>query len=225
VNGYIDFHAHILPQADHGSDSLETSLTQLAAAEKAGIGLIAATSHYYPDRPHSDSFFQRRQHAAQQLRAAYHGPIEIRLGAEVFLCEGMQNHPRLHELAIEGTDDILIEMPSGGGWPQRLLDSLYAIGDEGLTVILAHVERYPAHDVDELLSSGLWGQVNVGSMIPMLKRLRLQKLLDRGQVVAFGSDVHGAGSTAYDDYRTVMEQQGRRGQDVQQRMRRLIGVD
>ena len=31
----IDFHAHILPGADHGSDGLETSLRQLALAEES----------------------------------------------------------------------------------------------------------------------------------------------------------------------------------------------
>ncbi|MEE3459824.1 MAG: CpsB/CapC family capsule biosynthesis tyrosine phosphatase, partial [Candidatus Faecousia sp.] len=41
----IDFHAHILPGADHGSDGLETSLRQLALAEEAGVDTIVATPH------------------------------------------------------------------------------------------------------------------------------------------------------------------------------------
>ena len=40
-----DFHAHILPGADHGSDGMETSLTQLALAEAAGVDTIIATPH------------------------------------------------------------------------------------------------------------------------------------------------------------------------------------
>ena len=33
----VDFHSHILPRADHGSDSIETSLCQLESAAKAGV--------------------------------------------------------------------------------------------------------------------------------------------------------------------------------------------
>ena len=34
----LDYHAHILPGCDHGSDGLETSLKQVAMAASAGEG-------------------------------------------------------------------------------------------------------------------------------------------------------------------------------------------
>ena len=46
----VDYHAHILPGCDHGSDGTETSKRQLEAAKAAGIETVCATSHFYPDR-------------------------------------------------------------------------------------------------------------------------------------------------------------------------------
>lgn len=45
---YVDFHSHILPKADHGSESVEMSLMQLYCAEKAGVDTIVATPPLLP---------------------------------------------------------------------------------------------------------------------------------------------------------------------------------
>lgn len=39
----MDFHAHILPGADHGSRDLDHSLRQLRAAKAVGVDTIVAT--------------------------------------------------------------------------------------------------------------------------------------------------------------------------------------
>ena len=156
MNRYIDMHAHILPGVDHGSDSVETSLEQLYLAECAGVSVIAATPHYYPDRIGSHSFFERRDAAVNAIKEEYRGSIEILPGAEVYLCEGMQNHPRLNELCIKGTSVILIEMPSTP-WSQRYVQTLEEIQYRGYQVLLAHVERYPARNMDTLFDLGFVG--------------------------------------------------------------------
>ena len=38
----LDYHAHVLPGCDHGSDRLETSLRQLDMAAAAGIRTVCA---------------------------------------------------------------------------------------------------------------------------------------------------------------------------------------
>ena len=63
----IDFHAHILPKADHGSDSIETSLFQINSAKAAGIDTIVATPHFYINNDDIDSFSARRETAFQSL--------------------------------------------------------------------------------------------------------------------------------------------------------------
>ena len=47
----VDFHTHILPGADHGSDSVETTLRQLEFARDAGVKRLIATSHFLSDEP------------------------------------------------------------------------------------------------------------------------------------------------------------------------------
>ena len=42
----IDFHNHILPNIDDGSDSIETSISMLENAAKQGITDVVNTVHY-----------------------------------------------------------------------------------------------------------------------------------------------------------------------------------
>ena len=52
----IDFHAHILPELDHGSKSLEISLQQLDWAKRVQVDTIVSTSHFYGWRRDLDDF-------------------------------------------------------------------------------------------------------------------------------------------------------------------------
>ena len=65
----LDYHAHILPGCDHGSDSVETSRRQLEMARKAGVATVCATPHFYPQRETVACFLDRRARTAELLRA------------------------------------------------------------------------------------------------------------------------------------------------------------
>ena len=52
----IDFHAHVLPHADHGSTSVESSIKQIEEAKKAEVDFIVATPHFYPNKHNLYSF-------------------------------------------------------------------------------------------------------------------------------------------------------------------------
>ena len=82
---YIDFHSHILPGADHGSDSLEMSLSQLENAKAAGVSTIVATPHFYPDVDNVPDFLARREKAYDMLCAENTTGIKIVKAAEVQL--------------------------------------------------------------------------------------------------------------------------------------------
>ena len=104
----LDYHAHVLPGCDHGSDRLETSLRQLDMAAAAGIRTVCATPHFYPHKESAESFLRRREECAQLLRA--HLPEQapqICLGAEVLICDGMERLEGLHRLCREGTNELL----------------------------------------------------------------------------------------------------------------------
>ena len=56
----VDFHSHILPEADHGSSSVEESLEQLNLALKRCVTRIVATPHFYPNHDSPERFLRRR---------------------------------------------------------------------------------------------------------------------------------------------------------------------
>lgn len=53
----LDYHAHVLPGCDHGSDSVETSRKQLAMAAAARVRTVCATPHFYPHKESIPSFY------------------------------------------------------------------------------------------------------------------------------------------------------------------------
>ena len=67
VVGVVDFHSHILPGLDHGSDSLSTSLFQLNCAKRCGVDKIVSTSHFYPTAHSVEKFVDLRRKSYESL--------------------------------------------------------------------------------------------------------------------------------------------------------------
>ena len=65
-----DFHAHILPNADHGSSSVQNSVFQLSMAGKCGVSRIVATPHFYPHKESVCDFVKRRNESYKELLKA-----------------------------------------------------------------------------------------------------------------------------------------------------------
>jgi protein-tyrosine phosphatase len=64
-----DYHSHILPNIDDGSDSIKTSLKMIKMMKQQGIGIIVATPHFYMHREASlDSYLVKRQNAYPYFR-------------------------------------------------------------------------------------------------------------------------------------------------------------
>ena len=216
-----DFHAHILPGADHGSDGLETSLRQLALAEEAGIRTIVATPHFYPQADDFHTFLKKRERTYDQLLANYHGPIRILLGAEVHMCVGLDHLAGLNEVCIPGTNVMLAELPfrglSGG-----LTETFMRLMEElDLRPILAHVDRYDPSHIDNLFSMGLQGQLNAEALCRYFGRKRYLSWIDGGFIAALGSDIHGT-EVGYLNYLKAREHLGPRAETLESRMDQLL---
>ena len=196
----VDFHTHILPKADHGSDSVATSIAQLSMAKDAGIDAIIATSHFYPHRHEALAFLKRRNDAYDKLKASgAMDNIDVRLGAEVLLCSGIERLPNLDKLCFEGTNIILIELPFSEFIPEYE-DSIRALCDMGYEVILAHVDRYPQKNIEALLLPGVKLQLNAEGLCGLFKNKTLYKWIDEGLVIGIGSDIHMTDKKAYKQY-------------------------
>ena len=84
----IDFHNHILPNIDDGSDSIETSISMLENAAKQGITDVVNTVHYqHPKVDGVDINYEiivRKTKELQTNLKNHKIPIKLHIGAEVF---------------------------------------------------------------------------------------------------------------------------------------------
>ena len=218
----IDFHAHILPKADHGSDGIETSLKQVSLAKEAGIDILAATPHFYPGSDTAEAFLERRRRCLGELTSKLEGDVpELLPGAEVQLCRGIDHLQQIRELCFRGTNVLLLELPPDFSFRQfeRSVEALRY--DCGLQVVIAHVDRYPDLAAP-LLDAGYLAQINVSSLCTIFKKKRLYDWMERGSVVALGSDLHGV-KTGYTDFLQVKKKLGGLYEEIMYRTKTLLG--
>lgn len=213
----IDFHSHILPGADHGSDSIETSLGQIALAGNFGIDLMVATPHFYPRYDSVNDFLNRRAACAQLLREQLpEDAPRVLIGAEVQLCRSLDRMDEIRELCVQGTNVLLLELPAGFSLHhyEQTIESL--IYGRKLTVVLAHIDRYDTSTIDLLLDMGCLAQLNSSALCHFRGRSRALQWAAGESVVALGSDIHG---TAV-GYREFAQAKKRLGADYERIMNR-----
>lgn len=190
----IDIHSHILPRLDDGSQSVEESMAMLRASAAQGVGCIAATPHFYAEENRPEEFLERRAASEEELRRVWEpGLPALKLGAEVCFFEGISHCEGLDSLKLEGTDLLLLEMPFAR-WSRRTLQEVRALQAQGITVVLAHIERY-LHWQDEetwetLLDWGVLNQCNASFLLRWQTRRKALHMLREGMIHLLGSDCH-----------------------------------
>ena len=200
----IDFHAHVLPAVDHGSKSIEETLSQLAMI-KGNADKVVATPHFYPSSHKLDEFISKVDNAISLLKenpAAYSG-LDIAIGAEVLLCDYLDRFDGIEQLCIRGTRCMLLEMPNSGAWSERTFKTVENLLDKDFCIVLAHIDRYfkdYRRDIDRLIDMGAKAQINASSLVPFLSRRRAMSYIKGDSVYAFGSDLHRALPGSYDNF-------------------------
>lgn len=191
----IDFHTHLLPKMDDGSKSVEESLKMLTELAKQGVNTVAATPHFSANAETVDHFVERRRKSFESLKDSLNnGMPKILLGAEVKFYQGISRLENLRSLCLEGTNILLLEMPTCK-WTEYVIKEVIDISSTmGLYVVLAHVERFIMFQSDEilerLLSSGIYFQVNAEFFTRRLTRRKAFKMLKNQQIFFLGSDCH-----------------------------------
>ena len=201
----IDFHAHILPNIDDGSASMEESINLIKEAEQAGFTGIISTSHYLQNYYESDEEERRRILAelANQVKVA-DAEAEIPklyLGSEIYISTDIVELLEEGKAStINGTNYVLFELPMNSK-PLFAKEVVYKLIENGYKPIIAHPERYSyvKEDIEfvrELKSMGALFQSNYGSVIGMYggsAKKTLKKLLKEDLISFLGSDVHAVG--------------------------------
>ena len=192
---WIDFHTHILPSVDDGSDSPETSMSMLKVLSEQDVGTVVLTPHYYSNRESIETFVERRRKAIEALSTFGAPPVTVRFGAEVYYSEYLFNNRDLTPLCINGTRTMLLELPFSKRFEISMIRQIdRLIGEYNVTPVLAHIERYPsllhsAKSLSELLDIGCVLQANVSSFASFGRR-KLLSVAKKGWIGALGTDTH-----------------------------------
>ena len=198
----IDFHSHILPGIDDGSQSLAQSMAMLQMEAAQGIRGILATPHFYPQYDSPEGFLAARTHAEERLREEmekHTGLPELYVGAEVFYYPNMSASDILPAMAIAGKRGILIEMPRAP-WTEamyRELENIYV--KCGLVPIVAHVDRYISrfHTFgipQRLADLPVMVQANAAFFLNRTTSSMALRMLKQDRIHLLGSDCHNTDS-------------------------------
>ncbi|MBR7033680.1 MAG: capsular polysaccharide biosynthesis protein [Clostridia bacterium] len=191
----IDFHSHVLPGIDDGSRDTDESLELLRMCSEQGVTRIAATPHFYPDYDTPERFLRRRGEASRRLKEHLDdGAPEIILGAEVYYFSGISTNDSIGALRLGNTGILLLEMPFAK-WSDSMISEILDLqGRDGITVMLAHIERYfgfQSSDVwDLLLKHRVIMQSNAGFFTDWKTKRRALRMFRSGMIHVLGSDCH-----------------------------------
>lgn len=206
----IDIHTHFLPGVDDGPRDIEETIQMLRVAHSAGTRGLVATPHMFFDLFGNYDVAEINDEFARtivQLRALSDMPgneflkeLELYLGAENYASpEFLEALERGDYITLNGSRHLLVEFPPILPKAQ-ILATLENVLMQGLTPVVAHVERYAAVQrapgfVGRLLEMGCLTQINAeslsGSFWSPLRRTS-QALLDRDMITVIASDGHGA---------------------------------
>ena len=198
----IDFHSHIVPEVDDGSDSIENSVRLLKEAKKAGFNAIILTPHYmedyyeYPCNEISDRIDELEERCKEEN-------IDIMLyqANEIYITNSIVDLLEDNiATTINNSKYVLFELPMNNE-PANLLEVVYNLKRAGKKPIIAHPERYSYIQKDpnkllELLEIGVLFQSNYGSILGQYGKEceKTVKLLIKNNFIHFlGTDVHKNG--------------------------------
>jgi protein-tyrosine phosphatase len=193
MDGFVDIHAHVLPGLDDGpADDAEAAAVLDTLADE-GVATVVATPHV------NGQYDVTPARVREAIAALAHAPVEVVPGAEVHIGQLESvlsgDDPRAYTLGGRGT--LLLELESSVR-VSAVEDARLLLAGAGLSLLLAHVERWqPLRDdptaADGLTASGACLQITAGALVGRLGP-RSQRcawtLLDRGKVHAVSSDTH-----------------------------------
>lgn len=200
MQGFTDWHSHILPGVDDGIPDIEHSLEVLRAYEKMGVKRVWLTPHIMEDYPNEPMKLQER---FNELKLAWNGKVELRLAAENMLDSLFEERLKERNLLPIGEDGQHLLVETSYFSPPMNFDELIdEIQHAGYYPVLAHPERYRymnERDYRELKKNGVLFQTNMTSMVGMYgetARKKAEWMLKQGMLNLVGSDLHRLTSTS-----------------------------
>lgn len=194
LQGWTDWHSHILPGVDDGVQTLDEAIAVLHWYAEQGVASVWLTPHIMEDCPNRPEDLRVR---FAVLKQAWSGPVEIHLAAEHMLDALFERRLAAGDVLPIGPEkDRLLVETSCFNAPMNFEALLDRVKQQGLRPILAHPERYYYMNdaaYHRLYDMGVEFQLNVPSVcgaygpVPALKA---RKLLAAGFYSHIGSDLH-----------------------------------
>lgn len=194
----IDFHSHILPGLDDGSENLDESIDLLRKMEGFGYTHLIMSPHvmgdFYKNTP--EMILDKLQ-LLQAASKANGLQISLQASAEYYLDEWFEEKIKAKQLLPFAKNKILFEI-SYVNEPRNLFDTIFDLQIAGFQPILAHPERYSFFHsrfdmYEKIAQTGCRLQVNLLSLIgyygPGEKRTA-EKLIDNKLAYYLASDAH-----------------------------------
>ena len=231
----IDFHTHILPRMDDGSESSDQSLEMLHEMKRQGVDVVVASSHFYGYREGPESFLERRKACYDRLcQKIDENCPRILLGAEVAFHSGLTKTEGLERFCIEGTNVLMVEMPFS---PWSVMEENFIAQlavQKGFQVVLVHPERYEAFrsmnkEAKAILKLPVMLQHNAEAFTHLSGRRQWLEMLESGKSHLLGSDSHNMKNRAPNlaEGRKVIEK--KLGKDILDRIdtqgAKLLGLE
>ena len=200
----IDFHNHILPNADDGAKTMDESIQMLRHAQNQGITDIVNTVHFQHSkmegkRTDFDYISSIRDRLLEEMYKE-NIDINIHLGAEVFFNFNLLDIIDNKLTTFCNGKYMLVEFQTHF-FPPNFEQHLYELKMSGITPIIAHPERYKQIQddiqiIEKLIDSGCLIQIDAGSILSHFGEKCLSTsllMLNKRMVHIIGSDAHGMG--------------------------------
>jgi len=192
----VDMHSHVLPGIDDGAKTPEESIVLIKKMMDLGIRKIIATPHimadYYKNTPETING------ALEILKAELKKEninIDIEAAAEHYFDETFEPRIDANKLMVMSKNYVLFEF-SFVGFPPNATQAIQKMCAMGYKPILAHPERYPYLDMDQLRMLRLWGcslQLNTISLTGYYgkdTKKKAEEMIDNELVDFISSDMH-----------------------------------
>ena len=221
MSGIIDFHSHLIPRVDDGSQSVGQSLEALRAMAEQGITTAVTTPHFDASLTRDPQALAARLHEFdagwEELQGSVAGepglPLLLR-GTEVMLDEPDVDlaDPRIR---LNGGRFVLCEFPSLR-LPPNAEWGITNLVAKGWQPIVAHPERYRNLDAGlemlaRLRTAGAVFQMNASSLVGWHGETPLanaRRLLAQGWVEYISSDYHTRGIPATREALALLREHG-----------------
>ncbi len=190
----IDIHAHVIPFVDDGAKNLNEALALLKSEVESGVTDIICTPHLRKQFNKTGAEIKNYflDFKKEVLKAEI--PVNLYLGREIFVDKKLYENIKVKDNLMNGKEFALIEFDFNIS--REIAEICYSLTVEGVTPIVAHLERYSyakLEDAEEIKSAGGLIQVNASSFVGEMKKYykkKVVKMFKEGLIDFVASDIH-----------------------------------